>query len=69
MAAKAPMMVTGIVVAGTSEARHRRFSLVDSVFGAVLAASLWMTIDLDYPGIGLIRVSNLPLAEALAPMK
>ena len=47
----------------------RRFSVVDSVYGAVLGVALWMTIDLDYPGIGLIRVSNLPLAEALAAMK
>jgi hypothetical protein len=29
---------------------------------------VWMTIDLDYPGIGLIRVSNLPLVETLAAM-
>jgi hypothetical protein len=47
----------------------RRFSLLDSVYGAVLAVALWMTIDLDYPGMGLIRVGNLPLAETLAAMK
>jgi hypothetical protein len=47
----------------------RRFSVLDSVYGAVLAVALWMTIDLDYPGIGLIRVSNLPVAETLAAMK
>ncbi len=47
----------------------RRFSLVDSVYGVVLAIALWMTIDLDYPGIGLIRVSNLPVAESLAAMR
>jgi hypothetical protein len=47
----------------------RRFSLLDSVYGAVLAVAVWMTIDLDYPRIGLIRVSNLPLAETLAAMK
>jgi hypothetical protein len=46
----------------------RRFSLLDSVYGAVLAVALWMTIDLDYPGIGLIRVSNLPVVETLAAM-
>src|SRR5262249_4866857 len=34
----------------------RRFSVLDSVYGAVLAVALWMTIDLDYPGIGIIRV-------------
>jgi hypothetical protein len=47
----------------------RRFSVLDSVYGVVLALALWMTIDLDYPGIGLIRVSNLPVAEALAVMR
>jgi hypothetical protein len=47
----------------------RRFSAIDSVYGAVLAVALWMTIDLDYPGIGLIRVSNLPIVETLAAMK
>jgi len=46
----------------------RRFSLLDAVFGAVLVAALWMTIDLDYPGMGIIRVSNRPVVEALAAM-
>jgi hypothetical protein len=47
----------------------RRFSLLDAVYGAVLAAALWMTIDMDYPGGGMIRVSNRPFVEALAVMK
>jgi hypothetical protein len=47
----------------------RRFSLLDSVYGAVLAIALWMTIDLDYPRIGLIRVGNLPVVETLAAMQ
>jgi len=47
----------------------RRFSVLDAVYGAVPAIALWMTIDLDYPGIGLIRVSNLPLVESLAVMR
>jgi hypothetical protein len=47
----------------------RRFSLLDSVYGIALAVALWMTIDLDYPGIGLIRVSNLPVVETLAAMR
>ena len=46
----------------------RRFSVLDSVYGAVLAVALWMTIDLDYPGIGIIRVSNLTMVETLAAM-
>ena len=47
----------------------RRFSLLDSVYGVVLAVALWMIIDLDYPSIGLIRVSNVPVVETLAAMK
>lgn len=46
----------------------RRFSLLDAVYGVVLTVALWMTIDLDYPGMGLIRVSNLPIVETLAAM-
>ena len=46
----------------------RRFSVLDSVYGAVLAVALWMIIDLDNPGIGIIRVSNLPVVETLATM-
>ena len=47
----------------------RRFSLLDSVYGAVLAVALWMTIDLDYPSIGAIGLSNRSFVEALAAMK
>jgi hypothetical protein len=46
----------------------RRFSLLDSVYGVVLAAALWMTIDLDYPGFGIIGVSNRSVVETLAAM-
>jgi hypothetical protein len=59
----------GIGIIGFGNGRvGRRFSVLDSVYGAVLAIALWMTIDLDYPGTGLIRVSNLPVAETLAAM-
>lgn len=46
----------------------RRFSVLDTIYGAVLAAALWMTIDLDYAWLGILRVSNLPVAETLAAM-
>ena len=60
----------GIGMIGFGNGRvGRRFNLLDAVYGAVLAAALWMVIDLDYPGIGIIRVSNLPLVETLAAMK
>jgi hypothetical protein len=61
--------VIGISMIGFGNGRvGRRFSLLDSVYGVVLAVALWMTIDLDYPSIGLIRVSNLPVAEAVVSM-
>jgi hypothetical protein len=47
----------------------RRFSLLDSVYGVVLAVALWMTIDLDYPSIGVIDLSNRSFVETLANMK
>ena len=47
----------------------RRFSLLDSVYGAALAVALWMTIDLDYPSIGTIGFSNRSFVETLAAMK
>lgn len=34
----------------------RRFFVLDAVYEIVLVVALWMTIDLDFPGIGLIRV-------------
>jgi hypothetical protein len=59
----------GVSLLGFGNGRvGRRFSVLDSVYGAVLAFALWMTIDLDYPGIGIIRVSNLSVVEALASM-
>lgn len=60
----------GIGLIGFGNGRAgRRFSLLDSVYGVVLAVALWMTIDLDYPGMGLIRVVNLPVVETLATMR
>jgi len=59
----------GVAMIGFGNGRvGRRFSMLDAVYGVVLAAALWMTIDLDYPGIGIIRVSNVPVVETLAAM-
>jgi hypothetical protein len=57
----------GIIGFGNGRA-GRRFLVLDSVYGVVLAVALWMIIDLDYPGIGIIRLSNVPVVEALAAM-
>lgn len=59
----------GVGMIGFGNGRiSRRFSVLESVYGAVLAAALWMTIDLDYLSMGLIRVSNRVVVEALAAM-
>lgn len=57
----------GLIGFGNGRA-GRRFSVIDSVYGTVLAVALWMTVDLDYPGIGIIGVNNLSVVEALAAM-
>ena len=36
----------------------RRFPLIDPVCGLIVPVALWMTIDLDYPRLGILRVSN-----------
>lgn len=60
----------GIGLIGLGNGRvNRRFPFLDSVYGVVLAVALWMTIDLDHPGIGIIRLNNSPVVEALAAMQ
>jgi hypothetical protein len=69
MAALLGTAAIGIGMLGFGNGRvGRRFSLLDSVYGIVLAVALWMTIDLDYPGIGIIGVSNRSVVETLAAM-
>jgi len=62
------VILLGIVGFGNGRV-GRRFSVLDSVYGAVLAVALGKTIDHDYPSIGLIWVSNLAVSETLATMK
>src|SRR6185295_346711 len=67
MAALLGTAAIGVGLLGLGNGRAgRRFSLLDSVYGVVLAVALWMTIDLDYPSIGTIGVSNRSIVEALA---
>jgi hypothetical protein len=69
MAALLGTAAIGVGLLGFGNGRvGRRFSMLDSVYGVVLAVALWMTIDLDYPGIGIIRVSNRSAVETLAVM-
>jgi hypothetical protein len=70
MAALLGTAAIGVGLLGFGNGRvRRRFSVLDSVYGMVLAVALWMTIDLDYPGIGTIGLSNRSFIEALAAMK
>ena len=58
----------GLIGFGNGRA-GRRFSLLDSVYGVVLAVALWMTIDLDYPGIGPVKSANNPIKLSDAPVE
>jgi hypothetical protein len=70
MAALLAAAAIGVGLMGFGNARlGRRFTLLDSVYGAVLVVALWMTIDLDYPGIGVIHLTNRSFVETLATMK
>ena len=70
MAALMGTAAIGVGLLGFGNGRiNRRFSLLDSVYGVVLAVALWMTIDLDYPSIGTIGLSNRSFVDALAAMK
>jgi hypothetical protein len=70
MAALFGTAAIGVGLLGFGNGRvGRRFTLLDSVYGVVLAVALWMTIDLDYPHIGIIGLSNRSLVEILAAMR
>ncbi|MBM3647271.1 MAG: hypothetical protein FJX11_05710 [Alphaproteobacteria bacterium] len=47
---------------------RRRYFVLSSLFGVVAAASLWVTVDLDRPRLGFIRVSDLPYLDLLQSM-
>ena len=69
MAALLGTAAIGVGLLGFGNGRvGRRFTLLDSVYGVALAVALWMTIDLDYPGLGIVRVSNRTVVETLAAM-
>jgi hypothetical protein len=48
---------------------RKRYLSLSCVFGLIAATSLWMTIDLDRPRHGLIRVSDQPYVELLQSME
>lgn len=50
------------------EASDKRLRLPAAVLIFLIAATLWVTMDLDYPRFGLIRVSDQPLRDALSAM-
>lgn len=64
------MAAIGIAMIGYDNGLvRRRFFVLSSAFGVVLAASLWMTIDLDRPRHGLMQASEQPYLDLLASMK
>jgi hypothetical protein len=63
---------TALVLAlvGFSNGRvGRRFPMLDIVYTLLLAIALWMTVDLDHPREGIIRLTHQPLVDALAGMR
>ena len=48
---------------------RKRYILLSCVFGLIAATSLWMTIDLDRPRHGLIRVSDRPYVDLVLYME
>ena len=48
---------------------NRRFPILNSIYGVIAAAALWMTIDLDHPRHGLIRSNLQPYTDLIASMK
>jgi hypothetical protein len=59
----------GLVTVGYSCGLARRRSLVFSyALGLLIAAALWMTIDLDYPRRGLMRVNQQPMIDLQATL-
>ena len=57
------------LVGYTNGVAGRRFPVLTGVYGAVVIVSLWMTIDLDRPRHGFIRVSEQPFVDLVASMK
>lgn len=45
-----------------------RLRVAAAVLAMLVAATLWIILDLDYPRLGFIQVSDAPLREALAGM-
>jgi hypothetical protein len=68
-----PMLVLGLLIAcsllalgaigyGSGIGQHRRAPLTVSL-SLLVAAALWITIDLDHPRAGLLQLSDAPLKE------
>lgn len=54
------MLSLGVIGYGGGLANSRRLALTASL-AAVIATALWITIDLDYPRMGMLQLSDAPL--------
>jgi carbonic anhydrase len=66
---QSPIDINGAISACQPPLKISWHKRTGTIINKVLAAALWMTIDMDYPGGGMIRVSDRPVVEALAAMK
>lgn len=48
------------------EAGDKRLRFPAAILSCLIAATLWTTLDLDFPRLGLVRVDDGPLLEVLA---
>jgi hypothetical protein len=62
--------MTSLALVGFAIARSdRRLRASGVVLGVLIAATLWITLDLDYPRAGLIRITDSPLRELRAGLE
>lgn len=61
-------LVLGLAGFGNGQG-GRRFPILNFIYGAILAAALWITIDLDHARQGMIQASTQSLVDTLASMK
>lgn len=61
--------LTGAFVVGSGLTRaDRRVTFAAGCLAALIAATVWITVDLDFPRAGLVRISDQPLVDALQSM-
>lgn len=62
--------MTSLALVGFAIARSdRRLRASGIVLGVLISATLWITLDLDFPRAGLIRITDTPLRDLRASLE